>query len=651
MPRLTKVQKANSDNINSRWKRPREDVLIDENNNFQEVDLDLVDEQNIEQLNTTEVIGLEKSIQTENLRFDKSTQVITNCCNHVSHNETKFIQWLNDDLISDAFDVLKDSCDSWNSTQDRTFSVIIYMILKSANLKWNFIENVLKNLNCLNIKHAHSWFKTIIQDGVSSLLEDERGKYKREEFYNMYPEIKTAAYSYALENANKKAATFTVSTLANFVSKEFEKLNEISLKPGELIRSVSSCNVDLIKWGARWDDNKNRPYFEGHEREDVVEARKNFVRYFLDNKELYFTETLGPIRSWKRPIRNEIKGKPRILISHDESTFKSGEVASKRWIFPESAPLFNKGRGRSMMLSFFTVCSDESSIFQLSESEWNEAVKFQPELNDDGNMNFFPRSASAWIEPGKDNYFNNEDILFQFKRLFLLLKYKKGYENFDIEILVDNSRTHSTKLYDLNNINKNPSMNLSIYETIEYEENDEKKIIQCNFVDEHGLKKSKGLFIIAKELGLIETDAEPKDKRYLLNNLKEILSGHIAFKSITKLEKLSLENGFKIIFVPKFHCELNPIEGLWCFMKRYVRTRTDQNFDTMKRLIFESIDKYNKDPENKNLNRKLWNRFWKCIDMYQEGETYATVLQSLFGAKQSGTIKNHKTNKNFNTLI
>ena len=121
------------------------------------------------------------------------------------------------------------------------------------------------------------------------------------------------------------------------------------------------------------------------------------------------------------------------------------------------------------MLSFFTVCSDESSIFQLSESDWNEAVKFQPELNDDGNMNFFPRSASAWIEPGKDNYFNNEDILFQFKRLFLFLKYKKGYEKFDIEILVDYSRTHSTKLYDLNNINKNPSMNLSIYETIEYE--------------------------------------------------------------------------------------------------------------------------------------------------------------------------------------
>ena len=182
------------------------------------------------------------------------------------------------------------------------------------------------------IKHTHSWFKTIIQDGVGSLFEGERGKYKREEFYDMYPEIKTAAYSYTLENANKKSATFTDLTLANFVSKEFEKLNEISVKPGELIRSVSSCNVDLIKWGARWDDKK-------------------------------IGLTLKVMKG---------------------------------------------------------------------------------------------------IKLGKDNYFNNEDILFQFKRFFLLLKYKKGYENFDIEILVDNSRTHSTKLYDLNNINKNPSMNLSI---------------------------------------------------------------------------------------------------------------------------------------------------------------------------------------------
>ena len=127
---------------------------------------------------------------------------------------------------------------------------------------------------------------------------------------------------------------------------------------------------------------------------------------------------------------------------------------------------------------------------------------------------------------------------------------------------------------------------------------------------------------------------QSKDKRYLLPNLREILSHHIAFKSITKLEQLALDYNLKIIFVPKFHCEMNPIEGFWCFMKQYVRKRNDQNFETMYQLIIEGIDIYKKDPELVNLNQKLWHRFWCCVDMYNDGESYKTILQKLFGAKQ-----------------
>jgi hypothetical protein len=35
-----------------------------------------------------------------------------------------------------------------------------------------------------------------------------------------------------------------------------------------------------ISWGARCDKNTNRPYFVGHEREDVVLKRKEFVDFF-----------------------------------------------------------------------------------------------------------------------------------------------------------------------------------------------------------------------------------------------------------------------------------------------------------------------------------------------------------------------------------
>ena len=48
---------------------------------------------------------------------------------------------------------------------------------------------------------------------------------------------------------------------------------------------------------------------------------------------------------------------------------------------------------------------------------------------------------------------------------------------------------------------------------------------------------------------------------YSLAELRSLLSGHPAFNETTKLEKLAGKHGVKIIWCPKFHCELNPIEG------------------------------------------------------------------------------------------
>ena len=48
---------------------------------------------------------------------------------------------------------------------------------------------------------------------------------------------------------------------------------------------------------------------------------------------------------------DEANEKKKILICHDESTFRSGEIPSHRWLIPENAPFFNKGRGRSIMVS------------------------------------------------------------------------------------------------------------------------------------------------------------------------------------------------------------------------------------------------------------------------------------------------------------
>lgn len=93
------------------------------------------------------------------------------------------------------------------------------------------------------------------------------------------------------------------------------------------IRSFESCRTDLLKWGARVDKNSNRPYFEGHERQDVVQARKRFINFFMDRKDLYhypFYSEDGKL-TWNIPTRNV-----RILLSHDESTYKSSKILYKK---------------------------------------------------------------------------------------------------------------------------------------------------------------------------------------------------------------------------------------------------------------------------------------------------------------------------------
>jgi hypothetical protein len=52
------------------------------------------------------------------------------------------------------------------------------------------------------------------------------------------------------------------------------------------------------------------------------------------------------------PFRLEsVRYKPTILVSHDESTFRSGEVSKFKWMYPGKEPLYSKGRQRSHAMS------------------------------------------------------------------------------------------------------------------------------------------------------------------------------------------------------------------------------------------------------------------------------------------------------------
>ena len=47
-----------------------------------------------------------------------------------------------------------------------------------------------------------------------------------------------------------------------------------------------------------------------------------------------------------------------------------------------------------------------------------------------------------------------------------------------------------------------------------------------------------------------------------------------------------IENaGHKIIYYPKYHCELNYIEMVWAYLKAYVRRRCTYSFNALVNLI------------------------------------------------------------------
>ena len=47
------------------------------------------------------------------------------------------------------------------------------------------------------------------------------------------------------------------------------------------------------------------------------------------------------------------------------------------------------------------------------------------------------------------------------------------------------------------------------------------------------------------------------------------------------------------MFIPKFHCEINPIECVWCSAKQYTRACCDYTFQGLEQTIKKALDSVN----------------------------------------------------------
>ncbi|CAF2041902.1 unnamed protein product [Rotaria magnacalcarata] len=550
----------------------------------------------------------------------------------LSSNYSNLKERINVSDIGDIYELCKTYCST------RYLSVLIYLTLRHFNVSCRDTDAFLKDIGSYTRETSHNWSWKFLNGNFDEFINDKRGGKRGDSFYDIYPELEEEARAFAVIQCNKKAASFTAYELAQFIDNRYYEINDIQKNDLKLVRSVECCRLDLRRWGAHFDINSNRPYFEGHERSDVREHREQFVRQFLTNQDSYYTVNSDEDPSWNK----QKSSRPTILICHDESTFRSGDVCRKRWFLGDSTPFFSKGRGRSVMVSDFLVQHPSGPFFQLDEQEWTKAIRKYPELLIDDGIRYVKYSATVFAHLGVDSYFDNSVILLQFERLFKLIEFKQEYQTQSIEILVDNATTHTAKSYSINDFGKNIGTNCPV-SSIEYlNDNNEIETLDCYFQSGPHIGQSKGLLVIARELG-IQVPSGVK-----LNELKVILSNHKAFQNNSKLENLAKRYNIEIKFIPKFHCELNPIEGMWCHQKQFVRKHSDQTFQRMLELIHESRENFTQ----KMIFLKLFRRFWRTIYAYARGQSYEEVLKLYFGDDCSSTVISHRkvTNSNLSKV-
>ncbi|CAF1003567.1 unnamed protein product [Brachionus calyciflorus] len=124
---------------------------------------------------------------------------------------------------------------------------------------------------------------------------------------------------------------------------------------------------------------------------------------------------------------------------------------------------------------------------------------------------------------------------------------------------------------------------------------------------------SKGLFNLFKELGIINADIKYKDTK--LAELRSLAIKHPAFKKISKLALLvdefnrKYQMDIRLHFLPKFHCESNPIEMYWANLKRHFRkiNEPSNKEDVVLELIMNARESY----KNSNINFNIFGKFWQ----------------------------------------
>ena len=183
----------------------------------------------------------------------------------------------------------------------------------------------------------------------------------------------------------------------------------------------------------------------------------------------------------------------------------------------------------------------------------------------------------------KEGYWTSDKFLQQMEKAVKIadLKYPKS-EGYKITWIFDNSSCHNAYSQDAlvaMHMNakcggKQPCMRDTMW----------KGKVQ-KLVNNKGIPK--GLIQVLKERGKYR-------EKMKLAEMREEIATHQDFQDEkTRLQHFLHQHGHTCILLPKFHCELNPIERCWGQAKRYTRAHTNYTLPRLRIIIPQALDSVN----------------------------------------------------------
>ena len=520
-----------------------------------------------------------------------------------SENERDGLESSDEDVPDFDSENAQDVFDDWVVSlplQDRKMLAVMLMetLQKRTALKSTAAALEAAWITGFNEKTIRGYRKEFFENG-GRFKDEARGKYQRACLFNE-ESLRLQAAMWVRENAVRKGAP-------NLVAREFcqwvnNELLPSSDLPPNLPRSIGVRTATrwLRRLGFRPTSHKKGAYVDGHERDDVVAHRKEFLE---DMKTLRETHLPPPPPSDERaatPPPNAEFLKQLIVIYHDESIFNTNEGQKWAWATGDQPIIQPKTKGAGIMVSDFI--EQRGGFLRLTETE---AVRAGAS---------FPKTARVLLEYGaeKEGYWNSDRFMANIKNAVAIAEFKYPPEKNTLVFIFDQSSCH--KAYAENALNvsrmnvrpggKQPCMRDTVWAGRAQK-----------LVDDKGVPK--GMKQILEERGI-------NTERMKAEDMRTVLSFHDDFQSEkTLVDKYISDKGHRCVFLPKFHCELNPIERVWGQAKVHSRAHTNFTLPGLRSIINPALDSVSTD-----LMRKYFRRVLEYERAYLEGKKAGKELEA-----------------------